>query len=346
MAQFRVGIIGCGRPWKSQNASGFGMAHFHARGYTSSTDTTIVALADSNLDNARAFQAEHGGERIYIDYQEMLAQEQLDIVSICTWPHLHAPMVIAAAKAGVKAIHCEKPMAPSYAEALQMVDICEAHGTQLTFNHQRRFGSPFRAARDLLLSGLIGQLKRLEGTCDNLFDWGTHWFDMFGFYNNETALKWVIGQVDWRGGATIFGIPLEGQGISFFMYENGVQGLLLTGYGTGHPQSNKLIGTTGTIEVNGNATSLRVWGKGDTDWRDVQIAHEADESPGEVVGRGVLDMIDALKTHREPELSARHALHATELIFATYESSRRGARIDLPLAALKSPFPGIAPLIP
>src|SRR5437762_10068954 len=110
MAQFRVGIIGCGRPWKSPGASGFGMSNFHAHGYTTSPDATIVALADVNLDNARAFQTAHGGERIYTDYHEMLAREQLDIVSICTWPHLHAPMVIAAAEAGVKAINCEKPM--------------------------------------------------------------------------------------------------------------------------------------------------------------------------------------------------------------------------------------------
>src|SRR5215218_9580116 len=139
MTQFRVGIIGCGRPWKSAGASGFGMSNFHAQGYAASPDTAITALADINLDNARAFQAAHGGERIYADYHEMLAQEQLDIVSICTWPHHHAPMVIAAAEAGVKAIHCEKPMAPSYAEALRMVAVCEAHGAQLTFNHQRRF---------------------------------------------------------------------------------------------------------------------------------------------------------------------------------------------------------------
>ncbi len=98
MAQFRVGIIGCGRPWKSPGASGFGMSNFHAHGYTTSPDATIVALADVNLDNARAFQTAHGGERIYTDYHEMLAREQLDIVSICTWPHLHAPMVIAAAE--------------------------------------------------------------------------------------------------------------------------------------------------------------------------------------------------------------------------------------------------------
>ena len=343
MAQFRVGIIGCGRPWKSEGASGFGMSHFHAHGYTASPDTTIVALADINLDNARAFQAMHGGERIYTDYQEMLAREQLDIVSICTWPHHHAPMVIAAAEAGVKAIHCEKPMAPSYAEALRMVDVCQAHGTQLTFNHQRRFATPFRTARDILRSGSIGQLQRLEGQCRNLFDWGTHWFDMFGFYNDEAAATWVIGQVDWRDGTTIFGVPIEGQGISFFSYENGVQGLLLTGHGTERKLSNRLVGSEGVIEVTLSTASLRVRGKGDTDWRDVQVAHEGEENLDVLVGRGVLDVIDALKTGREPELSARRSLRATELIFATYESSRRGGRIELPLEALESPFPGVAP---
>ena len=215
MAQFRVGIIGCGRPWKSPGASGFGMANFHAHGYTTSPDATIVALADINLDNARAFQAAHGGERIYTDYHEMLAREQLDIVSICTWPHYHAPMVIAAAEAGIKAIHCEKPMAPSYAEALRMVAICQAHGTQLTFNHQRRFGAHFRIARDILRSGSIGQLQQLQGMCFNLFDWGTHWFDIFGFYNDETAARWVIGQVDWRDGRRSSVSPLRARESAF-----------------------------------------------------------------------------------------------------------------------------------
>ena len=343
MAQFRVGIIGCGRPWKSPGASGFGMSNFHAHGYTTSPDATIVALADVNLDNARAFQTAHGGERIYTDYHEMLAREQLDIVSICTWPHLHAPMVIAAAEAGVKAIHCEKPMAPSYAEALLMVDLCQAHGTQLTFNHQRRFGAHFRMARDLLRSGTIGQLQRLEGMCMNLFDWGTHWFDMFGFYNDEAAARWVIGQVDWRDGATIFGITVEGQGISLFSYENGVQGLLMTGYGTERKLSNRLVGSKGVIEVTLGTTSIRVRGKGDADWRDVQVAQETQENLSEVVGLGVLNLIDALKTGREPELSARRALRATELAFATYESSRRGGRVELPLEPLESPFTAVVP---
>jgi predicted dehydrogenase len=252
-------------------------------------------------------------------------------------------MVIAAAEAGVKAIHCEKPLAPSYAEALRMIQACEAHGAQLSFNHQRRFAAPFRAARDLLRAGAIGQLERLEGTCPNLFDWGTHWFDMFGFYNDESAASWVVGQVDWRGGSTVFGVPMEGQAISHFAYENGIQGLLLTGHGTGDRPGNRLVGADGTIEVMLGAHAIRVRGKGDGQWREVPVAPDDGDTLGAVVARGVLDLIDALKTGREPELSGRRALRATELIFATYQSSRRGGRIDLPLEALDSPFPGITP---
>jgi predicted dehydrogenase len=58
-------------------------------------------------------------------------------------------MVTAAAQAGVKAIHCEKPMAPTWGECKKMVAVCNERHVQLTFNHQRRFGKPFR----ILVSG-------------------------------------------------------------------------------------------------------------------------------------------------------------------------------------------------
>jgi UDP-N-acetylglucosamine 3-dehydrogenase len=339
MALLRVGIIGCGRPWRSEGATGFGMSHFHAQGYAASPDAEIVALADISEENARAFQAMHGGERIYTDYHEMLARENLDMVSICTWPHLHAPMVIAAAEAGVRAIHCEKPMAPTFGEARQMVEVCQQRGVQLTFNHQRRFGTPFRRAKELLESGAIGDLRRLEATCPDLFDWGTHWFDMMFFYNNETPVEWVMGQVDVRNPRTVFGVQLEGQGLSFFRYQNGVDGLLMTGPRELWPSMNRLIGTDGTIELSfGEHQGLRMWGKGQTEWQPVENVHMDANDLATVVPRGVLDAIDALKAGREPELSGQRALRATELIFATYESSRRRGRVDLPLDITDSPL--------
>jgi predicted dehydrogenase len=329
MSTYRVGFIGCGRPWKSEGASGFGMSHFHARGYKDSPDAEIVALADISRENAEAFRERHGGDAIYTDYHEMLANENLDMVSICTWPHLHAQMVVDAAEAGVKAIHCEKPMAPTWAEAKRMARVCDERGVQLTFNHQRRFGPEFVKARELLRAGAVGDLVRLEGACGNLFDWGTHWFDMFFFYNDETPAKWVLGQVEPTGGKAIFGVQVEGQAISQFEFENGIIGTLATNMRDDWPLSTRIVGTDGMIEAALRTDPLRIWAKGSPGWEVVDLG--GGNSLEETVALGVMDAVASLKSGCEPELSSKKVMRATELIFATYESARRGRRIDLPL---------------
>lgn len=333
---YRVGIIGCGRPREEAGATGFGMSRAHAEGYTRSPDAEIVALADISRDNAVAFQAEYGGDAIYDDYHTMVAEEDLDIVSIATWPHLHAEMVIAAAEAGVKAVHCEKPMAPTFGESKRMVEACAEHGVQLTFNHQRRFGEPYIKARELVRQGEIGDLERIEMTCDNMFDWASHWFDMMFFYNDETPAEWVLAQVDLRDGKTIFGVPLEGQGISYVQFANGVQGITRTGMGA-ERLTQRLMGTEGIIELGASDDEvLRIRGVGDSGWRVIETSEGM--HPDDCVPRGVIDLVDALKEGREPELSGDHALQATELIFSTYESSRRRGRVDLPLDVEDSPL--------
>jgi len=344
MSTFKVGIIGCGRPRSEGGSTGFGMAHAHAAGYEASADAEIVAVADISAGNLKAFQEDHNVPRGYLSADEMFANEELDIVSICLWPHLHAPMTIKAAEAGVKAIHCEKPMALTYGEAKAMVDACKKNNVVLTFNHQRRFGAPFRKARELLKSGVIGQLERLEAFTSNLYDWGTHWFDMLFFYNDEVPVECVMGQVDARGGRPIFGVVVDGQGMSLFKYKNGVMGMMVTGSRDvlstlkNAGCANRLIGSDGVIEVgfnNGSGVRIRCVSTGGK-WENKDVGgglHGAN-----LHSLAVLDLIDALKTGREPELSARKALQATELIFASYESSRRRARIDLPLDVEDSPF--------
>ena len=343
MTQYKVGIIGCGRPWKTENATGFGQGHVHAQGYEASPDCKVVAAADIKQENLDLFCQEHDIPAGYADYQEMLANESLDIVSVCVWPKLHAPMVIAAARSGVKAIHCEKPMALTMGESRSMVEACDEHQVQLTFNHQRRFGKPFRRAKALLKEGAIGQLIRMEGFCPDLYDWGTHWFDMMFFYNDETPARWVIGQMDARGGPAVFGVTLDAQGLSWFQFENGVQGLLVTGRGDFAQQDdltmgNRLIGTDGTIEVGvKDGPSLR-FRNADTggQWQAVEVDDHIHS--GDHAIEAVLDLVDALKSGREPELSGHRALRATELSFATYESSRKRGRVDLPLTIDDSPL--------
>ncbi len=86
------------------------MAYEHADAYQALEACEIVACADLVEKHARAFADTYGVEQVFVDYQAMLVEMQLDMVSICTWPHLHEPMVLVACQAGVRAIHCEKPM--------------------------------------------------------------------------------------------------------------------------------------------------------------------------------------------------------------------------------------------
>ena len=353
MAQYRVGIIGTGRPRRETGATGFGMSHLHARGYLASGRCEIVALADVKRENAEAFRSDQGipEARLFEDYREMLAQARPDVVSVCTWPHLHAEMVVAAAGAGVKAIHCEKPMAPTFGEARRMHAACAERGVQLTFNHQRRFEAPYSTARALLRQGAVGDVVQIQMGCPNLFDWGTHWFDMLFYYNAESPATWVLGQIDARAPQTVFGVQMEDQGLSYVGFENGARGLLITGDAVEGPPggptgqraalgaAQRITGTAGVLEVAAPGSRLRLLNGAAAGWQEVSPAADAGSGGTESsIAAGIADLLACLESGAEPELSSVKAIRTTELIFATYESARRRARIDLPLEIEDSPL--------
>jgi predicted dehydrogenase len=338
---YRVAIIGTGRPRSADGSTGFGMAHAQARGYEASGKCQIVGLADLVAERAQLFSEEHAGGKaaVYTDYEKMLSEVKPDIVSVCTWPALHAPMVIAAAEAGARAIHCEKPMAPNWGDSKRMADVCAARGVQLSFNHQRRFLETFQTARRLVKEGGIGQLVRLEGSCGDMLDWGTHWLNMFLYYNDETPGEWVMGQVDARKPRTVFGVPLETHGMCSVRFQNGVHGLLFTGEGSEQIVgcANRLVGTDGTIEIHNSAPHIRIRSKGDTEPRGYE--HENGGLHGDIaLTRAIVDVVEALDAGRKPLLDVSNALPTTEIIYATYESAHRRGRVDLPLTAEANGF--------
>jgi predicted dehydrogenase len=351
MARFRAAIIGTGRPRGQEGATGAAMSRFHAKGYQASGKADIVALADIRPEHAEAFKVEQDcpDAQIFADYHEMLDTVKPDVVSIVTWPHLHAEMAIACAEAGVKAVHCEKPMAPTWGEARRMHRVCVERGTQLTFNHQRRFEATYRTARRLIQDGAAGQVIQMQASCPNLYDWGTHWFDMLNFYNGDVPAEWVMGQIDSRTDRGVFGVRLEDQGISYFAYQNGVRGLLLTGDAIpserGGPTgqraamgaAHRIVGTAGVIEVAAPGSKVRLINTAASGYQEIPLDAGPTQS-SDVIAAGIADALSCLESGWEPELSSHKALRATEMIFATYESARRRARIDLPLEIEDSPF--------
>lgn len=333
---YRVAVIGTGLPRPREGSTGFGMSRAHVPGYTKSGKCELVALADIVEANMTAFNADlcEGKARQYTDYREMLACEKPDIVSIATWPHLHAEMVIAAAEAGVKAIHCEKPMAGTFGEARKMAEVCAARGVQLTFNHQRRHLPVFQLAKKLIKDGAIGKLTRLEGSCSNMLDWGTHWLNIFQLLNDEAAPVWVMGQVDARKPHQVYGVKHDTDGMCLVGYENGVHGLLCTGETAEKAVgcSIKAFGTEGYLEIHNDAPHLRIRGKGDSVLREFGGPSTDGGLHGNFANHdNVVDLVNALSEGRKPLCDVSNALVTTEIIYACYESARRRGRIDLPL---------------
>ena len=133
----------------------------HADAYEMHPRVDLVAGATRDPDRQARFR-EKRGKAVYGDYRQLLEKERPDLVSIATPAMVHVEMVIAAAKAGVKAIWCEKAMAVSLDECDQMIAACEKSGTVLCINHQRRWDDRYQALRRLLQTGEIGKLQAIQ----------------------------------------------------------------------------------------------------------------------------------------------------------------------------------------
>jgi len=318
---YRAAIIGCGK-----------IANLHAIGYINNPRCEIAALADIEEGKAGAFAEERGiSPALYRDHKAMLAAEKPDIVSICLWPHLHLPVVQDCVAAGVPAIHCEKPIATTWGECLELVECCETGGVQLTFNHQRRFNPRYKLAKEILDSGRVGKLERAEVyNPGHILDCGTHLIDFVFMYNNEEPVKWVFGQLDGREIKKWFGVPFEFAALGMFRLANGVRAILHSGDDREMGWGVRLFGSDGIIEIDGgDGEKVRVLGEGG--WQEIPPKYEPEERR-KVMMVGVFgNIMDCLESGQEPELGARRALQAAEVIFAMYESCRSRARIDLPL---------------
>jgi predicted dehydrogenase len=101
-------------------------------------EVEIVAFCDIIEQRAADSAKEFGIERanFHTDYKELLKNDSIDIVHVCTPNKSHSEITIAALEAG-KHVLCEKPMAKSYADAAKMVETAKRTGKKLTIGYLR-----------------------------------------------------------------------------------------------------------------------------------------------------------------------------------------------------------------
>lgn len=145
----KVGLVGIG---------GMGMVHFNA--YRRLKNARVVAVADIRCDMARE-KAKDTDARIYSSLDELLANEECDMIDICSPSYLHTEMAIKALRAGCNVL-CEKPMSISTADTGKVIEAAKKHGKLFMTAHVVRFMQPYRYLRSVIEKGELGKLVHLD----------------------------------------------------------------------------------------------------------------------------------------------------------------------------------------
>jgi predicted dehydrogenase len=193
----RVGFIGAGWPDSTQ------IETFRLGGLSPQ------AVASANPTKAQAVAQKHGLPQVFASWQELVASDTVDIVSVCAPPHLHKEMAVAALQAG-KHVISEKPTALNVAEAEAMLAAAQAAPNQLAIiDHELRFHPLRLQMRQMIREGYVGSVlhvhldrlgsERLDP--NRAWDW---WSDLeqgggvlnaLGSHLLDLA-RWMIGRIE------------------------------------------------------------------------------------------------------------------------------------------------------
>ena len=160
MATLGIAIIGSG---------GIALAN-HLPGFALCPQARVVALCDSDPAVLERASRQTGITATYADWRDVLKRDDVQAVVIATPNHLHAPISVAAARAG-KHVMCEKPLALDLAESVEMLRAAEAAGVRHMTAFTYRFVPAMRYMAHLVRAGAVG--TPLHFRASRFQDWGT-----------------------------------------------------------------------------------------------------------------------------------------------------------------------------
>jgi D-apiose dehydrogenase len=134
-------------------------SQFHYEAWSRLSAVQIVGICDLDVDKARDWTLpffQNTPPQYNADFRQLLAATQPDFVDIITPPNTHFDLVKTAVDSGIKNIICQKPLAPSFAEAKKMVAYAEKRGVRLMVHENFRFQPFYRELKRLMTEGVIG----------------------------------------------------------------------------------------------------------------------------------------------------------------------------------------------
>ena len=353
----KIGIIGCG-----------GIANGkHMPSLAKLPNVRMIAFCDIKPERAEAAKAKYGtpDAKVYEDYRELLANEEVEVVHVLTPNREHAEISIAALEAG-KHVMCEKPMAKTAADARRMVEAAKRTGKKLTIGYQSRHSAASIYAKEAIEDGELGNIYyancyalRRRGTPNwgvfldeeaqgggPVIDIATHSLDLTLNLMNNYEPEMVIGkthkQIEHPEAGNAWGdngvstTALEEAACAFIRMKNGATIMLETSWALNIAESRdapscRLCGTRAGLEINGGSIKVNKVEHGR------QMVTNVDTSAGGVAfyaGAGsspaeveAKRWIDAIVNDTDPVVLPEQACVVSEILEAIYESSKTGKPI-------------------
>ena len=349
----RIGIIGCG-----------GIANGkHMPALRLQKNVEMVAFCDIILERAEKAAKDFGtaDAKVYEDYKELLKDESIDVVHVCTPNKEHSFITIDALEAG-KHVMCEKPMAKTYAEGVAMLEAAKRTGKKLTIGYQGRQQAASQYIKKCADNGEFGDvyygnalairrravptwgvfLNEEEQGGGPLIDIGTHALDLTLWCMNNYKPKMVVGTkyrklADQTETGNAWGdwdpekFTVEDSAFGFVVMENGATIILQSSWALNilDPKecSFRICGTKAGADnldgarINGVKNGRQYVEKPDLSAGGVAFYEGNSTDPS------VLDMaqwVNAIRNDTHPCVLPEQALCVTRILEAIYESSETG----------------------
>ena len=341
----KVGIIGCGKIAQVR----------HIPEYAANPHAEVYGFYDINLARAEALAKQYGG-KAFASYEELLADPEIEAVSVCAANHVHAEITVAALKAG-KHVLCEKPMAVTLEECEAMVATAKESGKYLMIGQNQRLAKAHAKAKELIEQGAIGKVltfrtifghggpetwsidpgsnvwffDKTKAAMGAMADLGIHKTDMIQYVLGSKIVKTqaVLTTLD-KKDATGSLIGVDDNAICIYQMENGIIGTMTASwtYYAAEDNTTVIYGTKGELRLYDdpkysvqqiNADGTRI------DYQIDQIQTNDNQTAS-----GIIDLfVDCLVQKKAPEISGENVLHAMKAVFASIESSAKGCAIEV-----------------
>lgn len=216
--KYSVAIYGTGKRGK-----------VHAETFHKDARFQVVAICGRDPERLKAAAQLAGNPETYRDAALMLREVKPEIFCFCTPPAVRLSLVRLGAEHGVRLIAYEKPMATSFREATEIMELCRNAGVKTVVSHQIKYGSHLQKVKEIIASGALGRIHTVYGTTLGwLLQMGTHVVDYCRFFNDEADAEWVLGQVHGREKLTD-SHPSPDHALGVIQFANGVRGMVEVG---------------------------------------------------------------------------------------------------------------------